>query len=98
MITFLIFGFYVRFFGVTIYILPPHFFFQAFPHDANVNLKLSKIKPLHAEWLVKVYTDMQNRGSLIKKGFQKAGITDALTLSMDYLMNENPFDEDDMRY
>ena len=31
---------------------------------------MSKIKPLHAEWLVKVYTDMQNRGSLIKKGFQ----------------------------
>ena len=29
----------------------------------------------------------------LKKGFQKAGITDAL--SMDYLMNENPFDEDD---
>ena len=59
---------------------------------------MSKIKPLHAEWLVKVYTDMQDRGSLIKKGFQKAGITDALTLSMDYLMNENPFDEDDMWY
>ena len=29
-----------------------------------------------------------------KKGFQKAGITDAL--SMDYLMNKNPFDGDDM--
>ena len=45
---------------------------------------------------MKVYTYMQDRGSLIKKGFQKTGITDALTLSMDYLMNENPFDEDDM--
>jgi len=57
---------------------------------------LSKIKPLHAEWLVKVYTDIQDRGSLIKKVFQKAGITDAL--SMDYLMNKNPFDEDDIRH
>ena len=96
MITFLIFGFYVRFFGVSYY-LPPNFLLQAFPHDhAKVNLQLSKIKPLHAEWLVKVYTDMQDRGSLIKKGFQKAGITDALTLSMDYLMNENPFDVEDM--
>ena len=46
----------------------------------KVNLKLSKIKPLHAEWLVKVYTDMQDRGSLIKKSFQKAGITDALSM------------------
>jgi len=36
------------------------------------------------------------RGSLIKKVFQKAGITDAL--SMDYLMNKNPFDEDDIRH
>lgn len=60
------------------------------------NLKLSKIKPLHAEWLVKVFTDIQDRGSLIKKVFQKAGITDAL--SMDYLMNKNPFDEDDIRH
>ena len=38
---------------------------------------------------------MQDRGSLIFfKGFQKAGITD--TLSINYLMNENPFDEDDI--
>lgn len=59
------------------------------------NLKLPKIKPLHAEWLVKVYTDIQDRGSLIKKVFQKAGIT-ADALSMDYLMNKNPFDEDDI--
>ena len=62
----------------------------------KVNLKLSKIKPLHTEWLVKFYTDMQDRRNLIKIGFQKAGITDAF--SMDYLMNENPFDEDDMWY
>ena len=60
----------------------------------KINLKLSKIKPIHAEWLVKVYTDIQDRGSLIKKSFQKAGITDAL--SMDYSMNKNPFDKDDM--
>ena len=45
-------------------LLPPHFLLQAFPHDVKLNLKLSKIKPLHAEWLVKVYTDiMQDRGS-----------------------------------
>ena len=43
------------------------FLLQAFPHDAKVNLKLSKIKPLLAEWLVKVYTYMQDRGSSIKK-------------------------------
>ena len=38
---------------------------------------------------------MQDRGSLnLFKGFQKAGITDAL--SMDNLLNKNPFDEVDM--
>ena len=42
------------------------------PRDVKVNLKLSKIKPLHAEWLVKVYTEMQDRGSLIIKKFPKS--------------------------
>ena len=37
---------------------------------------------------------MQCRPELIKKGFDKARITAAL--SMDYLMTENPFDDDDM--
>ena len=45
--------------------LPTHFLLQAFPRDVKVDLKLSKIKLLHAEWLVKVYTDMQDRSSLI---------------------------------
>ena len=37
---------------------------------------------------------MQDRPDLIKKGFEKAGINAAL--SMDYLMDENTFDEDDI--
>ena len=43
------------------------FFLQAFPRDVKVNIKLSKIIPVHAEWLVNVYKDMQDRGSLISK-------------------------------
>ena len=45
------------------YISTSTFLLQAFPRDFKLNLKLSKIKPLHAEWLVKVYsyTDMQDR-------------------------------------
>ena len=39
--------------------------------------------------LVKVNTEMQDRGGLIKNTVQKAGITDAL--SMEYLMHDNPF-------
>ena len=60
------------------------------PRHVKVNLKLPKIKPLHTEWLVKVYTDMQDKGSQVVRFFQKAGIADAL--SIDYLLNENPFD------
>ena len=64
------------------------------PSDVKINLKLSKLKPLHSEWLVKLYHEMQSKGDLIRKGFDKAGITDAL--NMDYLMPENPFDDEDM--
>ena len=55
------------------YYLPPYFLLQAFPRDVKVNIKPSKIKPIHAELLVKlkVYTDMQARGSLIKKVSRK---------------------------
>ena len=49
---------------------------------------------MHASWLVQVYQDVQNKRALIVKGFEKAGIIDAL--SMDYLLEENPFDDDDM--
>ena len=48
---------------------------------------------MHASWLVQVYQDVQNKRALIVKGFEKAGIIDAL--SMDYLLEENPFDDND---
>ena len=49
---------------------------------------------MHASWLVHVYHDMQNKRALIVKGFEKAGIIDAL--SMDYLLEENLFDDGDV--
>ena len=48
--------------------------------DVKINLKLSKLKPLHSDWLVKLYHEMQSKGELIRKGFDKAGITDALNM------------------
>ena len=60
----------------------------------KINLKLSKLKLLNSDWLEKLYHEMQSKGELIRKGFDKAGITDAL--NMDYLMPENPFDDEDM--
>ena len=58
------------------------------PCEVKINLKLSKLKPMHADWLFQLYNDMQSRPELIKKGFDKAGITAAS--SMGYLMDEIP--------
>jgi hypothetical protein len=62
---------------------------------SDVKVRLSNVKPMLASWLalVQVYQDMQNKRALIVKGFEKAGIIDAL--SMDYQLEENPFDHDD---
>ena len=52
--------------------------------------------------VIKVYTEMQDQGgtTLIKNGFQNVGITISITdaLSMEYLMHDNPFEEDDLLY
>jgi hypothetical protein len=46
----------------------------------NVDVRLSKVKPMHASWRVQVYQDMQNKRALIiVKGFEKAEIIDALS-------------------
>ena len=41
---------------------------------------------------------MQDQGglTLIKNGFQNAGITITDALSMEYLMHNNPFEENDL--
>ena len=51
--------------------------------DIEVDLRLSKIKPLHAQWLISLYnhfTAKQGK-AIILKGWEKAGIVD--------LLNEN---------
>ena len=48
----------------------------------KVDVRLSKVKPMHASWLVHVYHDMQNKRALIVKGFEKAGIIDALSMDL----------------
>ena len=62
--------------------------------DVKVDVRLSMVKPRHAAWLLKVYQGVQNKRVLIVKGFEKAGIIDAL--SMDYLLEENLFDDGDV--
>ena len=45
-----------------------------------VDLHMSKLKPLGADWLVKVHQYLQNNPLLAKNGFCAAGITSALEL------------------
>ena len=54
----------------------------------NVPLKLSAIKPIHAKWLLGLYDHLRNSCSTIMKGFEMAGIRDALVME---LPSEDPF-------
>ena len=45
-----------------------------------VDLHMSKLKPLGADWLVKTHQYLQNNPSLAKNGLRAAGITSALKL------------------
>jgi len=47
-------------------------------YDVNEPLKLSIIKPIHAKWLLDLYDHLVNSFASIIKGFEMAGIKDAL--------------------
>ncbi|KAH3880831.1 hypothetical protein DPMN_004753 [Dreissena polymorpha] len=42
---------------------------------ANVDLRTSTLKPIHAEWLIFTHDKMSERRDLIQAGFRKAGLT-----------------------
>ena len=46
-----------------------------------VALKLSHIKPLHAQWMVTLYNHIKSNPDIVKNGFKKAGILDSLSLA-----------------
>ena len=49
-------------------------------HDINIDLKLSKLKPLHAEWLVELYNQMSTAEGqkIIHSAWKASGITEAM--------------------
>ena len=49
--------------------------------SSMVDLKLSRIKPLHAQWLVALYNHIKSNPDIVKNGFKKAGILDCLSLT-----------------
>lgn len=42
--------------------------------DVEVDMRLSKIKPIHAKWLVKATGQLSKDTELIARAFDKAGI------------------------
>lgn len=42
-----------------------------------MDLQLSKIKPIHARWLVDVLTEVKLKPDVVKQGFVTAGIAKA---------------------
>ena len=57
-------------------------------YEINVPLKLSILKPIHGRWLLGLYDHLRNNKEIIMKGFESAGITEAVTQE---LPNEDPF-------
>ena len=54
----------------------------------NVPLKLSSIKPIHAKRLLGLYDHLKSSPTMIIKGFEMAGIKEALEIE---LPSEDPF-------
>ncbi len=47
--------------------------------NKSVDIRLSIVKPLGAQWLVKLYDYFQTKKEIIMNGFKGAGITDYLS-------------------
>ena len=47
--------------------------------DTKVDLRLSTLKPLHAKWLLSAVDSLSNMTDVLLRGWEKAGITDAVT-------------------
>ena len=57
-------------------------------YDVEVPLKLSVLKPIHANWLIGLYDYLRNNQDMIRKGFEEAGINEALSIELE---QEDPF-------
>ena len=62
--------------------------------DVKVSLKLSDLKPLHAQWIVETCNHLKHQNHSIIKAFDVAEISEAITCASDaFARVENPFDE-----
>ena len=58
----------------------------------EIDLRMSIIKPLHAQWLVNIYTYFTSASHVILKGWKKAGISGLLD-GTTTLPPEDPFEQ-----
>ena len=57
-------------------------------------MKMSDLKPLHARWIVYMYTYLKQQKESILSGFNNAGITEAVKSANEVFARiENPFSE-----
>ena len=63
--------------------------------DVEVKLRLTTLKPLHADWIIEFFDEMTtNKGNeIIENGWLSSGITDAINLGLENLPSLDPFDE-----
>ena len=60
--------------------------------EIDIKLRLSLLKPLHAEWLVDFYNHMTSGAAkkIIDSGWASSGIEDAINMGMDSLPSIDP--------
>ena len=51
-------------------------------YDVKVNTTLSVMKPIHARWIIGLYDYLRNSQEVIIKGFEMAGISEAIRLEL----------------
>ena len=66
-------------------------------HDINIDLNLSKLKPLHAEWLVELYNQMSTveGQKIVHRSWKASGITEAMKAGKASLQPLDPFHDID---
>ena len=63
--------------------------------DINIDLKFSKLKPLHAEWLVELYNQMSTGQKIIDSAWKGSGITEAMKAGKASFQPLDPFHDID---
>ena len=59
-------------------------------YEVDVDTRLSRIKSIHARWVISLYDKLCNSEKVIENGFRAAAITEALDPPKDF-GDEDPF-------